>query len=42
MYRAARMVEHARKIILDFGRGVAYANIFMELQTLLKKSVSYG
>jgi hypothetical protein len=28
---------------LDFGRGVAmHANIFMELQTLLKKAVSYG
>jgi hypothetical protein len=43
MYRAARMIEHARKIILDFGRGVAmHANIFMELQALLKKAVSYG
>lgn len=41
MYRAAKLVEHARKLILDFGRGVAaHANVFMHLQARLLRAAS--
>lgn len=43
MYRAARMVEHARKLILDFGAGVAaHVEIFMNLQDRLRRSPASG
>jgi hypothetical protein len=36
MYRAAKFVAHARRLVLDFGRGVAaHANVFAALQARL-------
>ncbi len=36
MYRAAKFVAHARRLVLDFGRGVvAHANVFTALQARL-------
>jgi hypothetical protein len=36
MYRAAKFVAHARRLVLDFGRGVAaHAEVFMALQRRL-------
>jgi hypothetical protein len=36
MYRAAKFVAHARRLVLDFGRGVAApAEVFMALQRRL-------
>ena len=36
MYRAAKFVMHARRLVLDFGRGVArHAEVFMALQDRL-------
>jgi hypothetical protein len=36
MYRAAKVVSHARRLILDFGRGVAaHAQVFMHVQDRL-------
>lgn len=36
MYRAAKFVAHARRLVLDFGRGVAaHAEVFMALQNRL-------
>ena len=41
MYRAAKFVTHARKLLLDFGRGVAYdAQVFIALQERLWKAAS--
>lgn len=41
MYRAAKSVAHARKRVLDFGRGViAHARIFTELQNRLLTAAS--
>lgn len=41
MYRAAKFVAHARKLILDFGRGVAaHANVFIALQDRLLRVAS--
>ncbi|MDT0499300.1 IS1380 family transposase, partial [Algiphilus sp. W345] len=37
MYRAARVIEHARRMVLDFGRGVvAHVQVFMHLQERLR------
>lgn len=36
MYRAAKVVSHARRLVLDFGRGVAaHAQVFMHVQARL-------
>jgi hypothetical protein len=36
MYRAARFVAHARRLVLDFGRGVAaHAAVFLHVQECL-------
>jgi hypothetical protein len=33
MYRAAKFVEHARRLVLDFGRGVAaHVKVFTRVQ----------
>ena len=41
MYRAAKFVEHARQLILDFGREVASnARVFIALQERLRKAAS--
>ncbi|MDF9392785.1 MULTISPECIES: IS1380 family transposase [Methylococcus] len=41
MYRAAKFVAHARKLVLDFGRGVAaHVDVFMQLQTRLQAVLS--
>lgn len=41
MYRAAKFVAHARKLVLDFGRGVAaHANVFIALQERLLRTAS--
>lgn len=41
MYRAAKFVAHARRLTLDFGRGVAaHANVFAELQGRLFRAAS--
>jgi hypothetical protein len=41
MYRAAKFVTHARKFVLDFGRGVArHAEVFMALQDRLWRAAS--
>lgn len=43
MYRAAKFVAHARRLILDFGRGVAaHATVFVTLQQRLMAAVSSG
>jgi hypothetical protein len=40
MYRAAQFVAHARRLLLDFGRGVAaHARVFVDVQTRLRKRV---
>ena len=36
MYRAAKFVEHARRLVLDFGRGVAaHVKVFTTVQARL-------
>jgi hypothetical protein len=41
MYRAAKFVAHARRLVLDFGRGVAaHAKVFIALQERLWKAAS--
>jgi hypothetical protein len=41
MYRAAKFVEHARRLVLDFGRGVAaHAEVFIALQARLCPAAS--
>jgi hypothetical protein len=41
MYRAAKFVAHARKLVLDFGRGVAaHVNVFIALQERLLRVAS--
>lgn len=41
MYRAAKFVAHARRLVLDFGRGVArHAEVFMALQDRLSRAAS--
>ena len=36
MYRAAKFVEHARRMVLDFGRGVAaHVKVFTTVQARL-------
>jgi hypothetical protein len=41
MYRAAKFVTHARRLVLDFGRGVArHAEVFMALQDRLLRAAS--
>lgn len=41
MYRAAKFVTHARKLVLDFGRGVAaHAKVFIALQERLLRVAS--
>jgi hypothetical protein len=41
MYRAAKFVAHARRLTLDFGRGVAaHANVFASLQERLLRAAS--
>jgi hypothetical protein len=41
MYRAVKFVAHARKLILDFGRGVAaHAQVFITLRDRLLKAAS--
>jgi len=41
MYRAAKFVEHARRLVLDFGRGVAaHAKVFITLQERLLRTGS--
>jgi len=41
MYRAAKFVAHARRLTLDFGRGVAaHANVFAGLQERLLRAAS--
>lgn len=41
MYRAAKLVMHARRLVLDFGRGVArHAEVFMALQNRLWRAAS--
>lgn len=41
MYRAAKFVTHARRLVLDFGRGVAaHAEVFMALQDRLWRAAS--
>ena len=41
MYRAAKFVAHARRLTLDFGRGVAaHANVFVGLQERLLRAAS--
>lgn len=41
MYRAAKCVEHARRLVLDFGRGVAaHTHVFIALQERLLRAAS--
>ncbi|MEF3192799.1 MAG: transposase, partial [Halothiobacillaceae bacterium] len=41
MYRAAKFVAHARKLILDFGRGFAgHVQVFVALQERLLRAAS--
>ncbi len=41
MYRAAKFVTHARRLVLDFGRGVAaHAQVFAAVQDRLMKAAS--
>ena len=41
MYRAAKFVSHARRLVLDFGRGVeAHVSVFEMLQTYLWKAAT--
>lgn len=41
MYRAAKFVAHARRLVLDFGRGVAaHAGVFIALQQRLLRASS--
>jgi len=41
LYRAAKVVEHARRLVLDFGRGVAaHVQVFAELQKRLVAAAS--
>ena len=41
MYRAAKFIAHARKLVLDFGRGVAaHAQVFIALQERLWRAAS--
>ena len=41
MYRTAKFVEHARRLVLDFGRGVAaHAEVFIALQARLCPAAS--
>ena len=41
MYRAAKLVPHARRLTLDFGRNVAeHVKVFMALQTQLSRAAS--
>ena len=41
MYRAAKCVEHACRLVLDFGRGVAaHTNVFIALQERLLRAAS--
>jgi hypothetical protein len=41
MYRAAKLVAHARRLTLDFGRNVAeHVKVFMALQTRLSRAAS--
>lgn len=41
MYRAAKFVEHARRLVLDFGRGVAaHVKVFVALQVRLLAAAS--
>jgi hypothetical protein len=41
MYRAAKFVEHARRLVLDFGRGVAaHVQVFMAVQARLCAAAS--
>ena len=41
MYRAAKFVSHARRLVLDFGRGVAvHVNVCEMLQTYLWKAAT--
>jgi hypothetical protein len=43
MYRAAKFLAHARKLVLDFGRGVAaHVQVFVTLQERLRTAVSSG
>jgi Transposase DDE domain group 1 len=43
MYRAAKFVAHARRLVLDFGRGVAaHVKVFATLQDRLWAAVSSG
>lgn len=43
MYRAAKFVAHARRLLLDFGRGVAASvEVFVTLQNRLMAAVSSG
>lgn len=43
LYRAAKFVEHARRLILDFGRNVtAHVNVFVMLQNRLWATASSG
>jgi len=43
MYRAAKFVAHARRLVLDFGRGVAaHAKVFVTLQARLRIAASSG
>lgn len=43
MYRAAKFVAHARRLLLDFGRGVAASvEVFATLQNRLMAAVSSG
>ena len=41
MYRAAKFSAHARRLVLDFGRGVAaHAKVFIALQERLLRAAS--
>ena len=40
-YRAAKFVEHARRLVLDFGRGVAaHVKVFVAVQARLSAVAS--
>jgi hypothetical protein len=41
MYRAAKFVAHARKLVLEFGRNVAeHVKVFVALQERLVRAAS--
>jgi hypothetical protein len=41
MYRAAQLVAHARRLVLDFGRNVAdHVKVFVALQERLMRAAS--